>query len=146
MLTIMISFIGFSCGGDAQNILPDELPFPQPFERVINLSLPTNQKIQFENHLYFNDIGLNGVVVVRLGSDQYAAYERTCPVDLDSACAIVEYVPVAAGSSFLRCQCGEAVYRDFSGEPSKSPEPRKLREYATFLSGDFLTVESRIVN
>ncbi len=135
-----------ACKDQNNNFLMDELPFPQPFSKSVNLILPAYQKIEFENHLYFNDIGLNGVVVVRLGEGLYAAYERTCPVDPDSDCAIITHTNSGAGSSYLSCGCGEAVYRDYSGEPSKSPEPRKkLREYLTFLSGTTLTIDSDII-
>jgi len=145
VVSILLTVIS-ACSDDTNNLLPDEMPFPQPFDRTINLTLPAYQQIQFDNHLYLNDIGLKGVVVVRLGQNQYAAYERTCPVEPDSACSIVTYTNSGAGSSYLSCECGEAVYRDYSGDPSKSPEPRKLREYASFLSGNSLTVESTIVN
>jgi nitrite reductase/ring-hydroxylating ferredoxin subunit len=145
-LGTILFFMFSACDDETNNLLPDEMPFPQPFNRTINLTLPAYQQVQFDNHLYLNDIGLKGVVVVRLGENQYAAYERTCPVEPDSTCAIVTYTNSGAGSSYLSCECGEAVYRDYSGEPSKSPEPRKLREYASFLSGSSLTIESTIVN
>lgn len=135
----------FGCNDKGGQIMQDALPFPAPFNLVINVDLPAYQDLAFKNHIYIDDYGLNGLVIVKLEGNQYAAYERTCPVNPNEDCSLVDFVNLGNSSSFLECQCGEAFYRATDGFPTNSPEPRKLREYYSEFSGNTLYVDSSIL-
>lgn len=146
-VSILIVFMSFfvACKDKGDQILQDAMPLPTPFNLVINVDLPAYQDLAFTNHLYIADYGLNGLVIVRLENNRYAAYERTCPVNPKESCSIVDFVNLGTSGSFLECQCGEAFYRASDGFPTNSPEPRKLREYYSEFSGNTLYIDSSIL-
>lgn len=136
---VLMLFFFTACKEENSDVFIDELPPAPPFEVFLNLSLISNQTLQTENHLYLNDVGLRGVVVVKRGENDYAAFERTCPYEPERDCAIVSHVNLGQTASYLECGCGDSFYND-EGFPTSGPSPRKLREYRTQLSGNNLIV------
>lgn len=134
----LMLFTFTACKDENSEVFVDELPLTPPFEVFLNLSLISNQSLKFENHLYLDDVGLRGVVVIKRGENDYAAFERTCPYEHERDCAIVSHLSVAS-ESYLECGCGDSFYND-QGFPTQGPSPRKLREYRTQLSGNNLIV------
>ncbi|PTB96800.1 hypothetical protein C9994_05660 [Marivirga lumbricoides] len=140
LAVVILSFFCFAaCKEENSEAFIDELPLTPPFEVFLNLSLISNQTLQTENHLYLDDVGLKGVVVIKRGESDYAAFERNCPHEPERDCAIVSHVNLGPTGSYLECGCGESFYND-KGFPTSGPSPRKLREYRTQLSGNNLIV------
>ncbi len=141
LILIFTTLLFSSCKDENTETFVDELPFPAPFEVYLNLSLVSNQSLEFEKHLYLNDIGLRGVVVVKRGENDYAAFERTCPFEPEKDCSIISMDP---SQLYLSCDCGNSFY-NLKGFPTNSPSPKKLREYRTQLSGNTLVIDETII-
>lgn len=148
-ISIILLFfsISIACKNEIDpEIFVDELPLPDPFQISLNLSLPAYQSLQFENHLILDDYGINGIIIIKRGDRDYAAFERTCPYEPEKECSRIEFLNLGGtGESRLACECGNSFY-NLSGYPTNSPSPRKLREYYTSLSGRNLYIDNTIVN
>lgn len=122
-------------------VFVDDLPYPDPFQLSLNLDLVSFQSLQFERNVILKEVGLKGVIVVKRGDNDYAAFERTCPYEPEKECSIIS---MNAGQQYLECKCGNSFYT-LSGYPTNSPSPRKLREYYTSLSGRTLYIDNTII-
>lgn len=82
--------------------------------------------------------GHRGVVVVRLSWDQFAAYERTCPLDSTTAVVVSE----DWGSSLLECpKCKTCFIANSDGMPMDGGATScPLYQYSTSYSGGVLWV------
>ncbi|MBK6267051.1 hypothetical protein JKA74_18545 [Marivirga sp. S37H4] len=146
-LVLLSAFALFSsCKDENADALIDELPLPAPFEEYLNLTLVSNQSLQFDNHLYLNDVGLRGIVVVKRGDNDYAAFERTCPYKPELDCSLISHVNLGTSGSYLECGCDEetSFYND-QGFPTSGPSPKRLRQYRTQLSGNTLIIDDTII-
>ncbi len=139
-----LSMILSSCKDEGYNVFIDDLPPTPPFELSLNLSLVSNQNLVLNDHLYRDDVGINGVVVVKVGANSYRAYDRTCPYQPEEPCSRVDYLQLGTESSILFCQCEDANYSAKDGFSTKRPTdtPKRLRQYNTQLSGNILLVNS----
>lgn len=142
-LSVGLLLIFASCKEENPNAFIDELPPAAPFEISVNLDLISSQSLEFQNHLYINDVGLNGIVIVKRSANNYASFERTCPYQPEEDCSRIVFEYIGTGS-YLACNCGDSFY-NLSGFPTNSPSPRKLREYRTDLSGNFLFINNEVV-
>ena len=144
---LLFSFIVLlGCGEENPEVFVDELPLPDAFQLSLNLDLVSFQSLQFENHLILEDYGVNGIIIIKRGDRDYAAFERTCPYEPEKECSRIEFLNLGGtGESRLACECGNSFY-NLSGYPTNSPSPRKLREYFTSLSGRNLYIDNTIVN
>lgn len=141
----VLLFLTFSsCKDEGAAVFIDDLPPTPPFQLSINLNLVSSQNLQFNNHLYVDDAGINGIVIVRRGENDYATFERTCPYQPEDSCSRVSFTNLGTGGSILICDCDDAIYRTEDGYSTRRPTetPKRLRQYATQLSGNNLVVNS----
>ncbi len=145
LLYVIGFFVVFSsCKDEGVGVFIDDLPPTPFFELSINLNLVSSQNLQFNNHLYIDDAGINGIVVVKRGENDYATFERTCPYQPEDDCSRVTFTNLGTGGSIFICDCEDAIYRTDDGFSTRRPTetPKRLRQYSTQLSGNNLFISS----
>lgn len=114
-------------------------------EIVINLSLPDYSSLKFDGGIKeINDTGIRGIVVYRLNSTSYVAYDRNCSYHPnDIYCSTVE---VDFSRLFLKDPCCNSTFNFSDGMPTGGPASRPLIRYRTELAGSVLTITDEIIN
>ncbi|WPP51039.1 hypothetical protein [Catalinimonas niigatensis] len=80
--------------------------------------------------------GYKGIIIYRVNATTYRAFEKASPYRTDEVCA---YMYVDPSGLFLREGCANSVY-DFEGNPSGGVSQFPLRQYQTYLDGNFLNI------
>lgn len=75
--------------------------------------------------------GVNGIILYRFNSDEFLAWERTCPYKPSENCRI----EVDESNSFAICPCCETKYSLIDGSPVSGPSNYSLKAYKTFFDG-----------
>jgi Rieske Fe-S protein len=83
--------------------------------------------------------GYRGIVVYRLGTDQFMAYERACTFDSDNTTAIIKVDP--SGVSATCPVCG-SKYELVYGYPIKGPAKNPLLQYQATYDGNNLLISN----
>jgi hypothetical protein len=82
--------------------------------------------------------GVKGVIVVRQGiGNSYLAFERNCPYQPYSACSTVSLD--RSSRLFMRDSCCNSQF-DLQGQITGGPTSRPLRQYATSVQGNILSI------
>ncbi len=139
MRSVILIFLFAAC---SENLVDDPIPFVAFPEEVITLSLvPALQ--QDGGHYLVNGKGVRGIIVHRVNSTTFRAFERNCSFQPNEACATVDVH--TTGLFMLDACCGSNF--DFpNGNPTGGPAFRPLRQYRTQLSGSTLTVTDEVIN
>jgi hypothetical protein len=87
--------------------------------------------------IYLEEVGFRGIIVYNDGT-RFRAFERACTYDPRSKC---EPVKVDDSTLFMVHECCASVY-NFDGYPTAGPAPLPLREYVTFVEGDYLLIRN----
>jgi nitrite reductase/ring-hydroxylating ferredoxin subunit len=86
---------------------------------------------------YYVSGGYRGLIVYRMTTDEFMAYERTCPYDPDNASARVQVE--SSGITAVDSTCGSRfVLTD--GTPIKGPSGYPLQQYRTSYDGNQLRI------
>lgn len=114
-------------------------------EIVINLSLPDYSSLKFDGGIKeINDTGIRGIVVYRLNSTTYIAYDRNCSFHPnDVYCSTIE---VDFSRLFLKDPCCNSTFNFSDGMPTGGPASRPLIRYRTELVSSVLTITDEIIN
>ena len=83
------------------------------------------------------DGGVKGVIVVRQSAGVFLAFERNCPYQPYSACALVSLD--RPSRLFMRDSCCNSQF-DLKGQITGGPTPRPLKQYSTSLQGSLLNI------
>jgi len=81
--------------------------------------------------------GVKGVIVVRQSGNNYLAFERNCPYQPYSACSTVSLD--RSSRLFMRDSCCNSQF-DLQGQITGGPTSRPLKQYATNVQGNILSV------
>jgi hypothetical protein len=136
VLTLLIE----SCSPD-----PVDDPIPSDiFNPVtLNLNLPAYSALYTNGGwLYYDDVGVRGVIIYRESAATYRVFERTCSYQPNNACATVD---VHQSQLFLHDPCCSSTF-DFSGNATGGPAWRPLLEYVSVLNGSDLTITDEVAN
>lgn len=119
----------------------DEHPVPNyRFTAYIDLGLPDYNRDVFTayNDRFGNRVGVAGVIVYRMGRDEYYVFERYCPHDKKLTCA----VDIAAGNTTAICPCCESEFLIAvpDGDVIDGPSVYSLKAYRTRMDGSYLVV------
>ncbi|MCC2547424.1 hypothetical protein LJY25_13290 [Hymenobacter sp. BT175] len=106
------------------------------FNEQINLSNQQYSALRADNGAAYTNGGVKGLIIVRQNSSSYLAFERNCPYQPYDACARVRIDP---SRLFLADTCCRSQF-SLLGQPQGGPAFRPLRQYATNLSGNILTI------
>lgn len=132
-LLILVFITMVACSTD-----PGDDPIPyQPFpDVVINLNLPAYNNLRSDKGSVYIKDGVRGIILYRLNSNTYYAFERNCSYRPNDACATVD---VHSSTLYMVDTCCGSTF-DFNGNPTGGPAWRPLRRYSTSLNGSVLTV------
>jgi len=125
-----------ACGDSGSDVQP-QIPIVA-FTTTISLLDQQNTALRFDNGVQYVDGGLKGLIVVRQKAGSYLAFERTCPYKPTDACALVS---IDASRLFLADTCCTSQF-SLQGQVQGGPSRYPLRQYATSLSGNFLTISN----
>ncbi len=91
-----------------------------------------------KDDVYGENLSPHGVIVYRLTTDEFKAYERTCPYKPSDNCA----VSIDSTGTYAACPCCGSHYLLHDGYPSKGISEIPLTEYFTSYNGSELFVYS----
>lgn len=136
---IILSQIG-SCTPDLGD---DAIPYTPFADIVIQLNLPTYSKWLSTDggSLELPDGGVRGIIIYRLNSSTYIAFERNCSYHPNDACATVD---IHSSRLYMTDACCQSNFRFPDGEPYGGIAWRPLRQYVTYLNGNALTITSDV--
>ncbi|MEL7001291.1 MAG: hypothetical protein AAFN93_01015 [Bacteroidota bacterium] len=121
----------------------DQIPLTAFDDIFINLDLPEFNDLSFDNSFITLPQGVRGIILYRLNSTTFFAFERNCT-----------FLPNEAGSTvnvdqsrlFMRdTSCGSTFGFD-GGIPTSGPAQVPLRRYRVIQLGRTLTITDEIIN
>jgi hypothetical protein len=125
-------------------LVDDPIPITSFTDEVINLFLPDYSSLRLDGgYKEINNIGLRGVIVYRVSSSVYRAYERNCSFQPNDACATVN---IHGSHLYMTDPCCGSNFSFDEGTPTGGPAWRPLRQYRTQLSGSLLTISDEVIN
>ncbi|MGD1944754.1 MAG: hypothetical protein ACFB0A_00460 [Croceivirga sp.] len=140
-LLIFITLL-ISCENDSaprNPFLPDV-----NFRFELNLNLPLyNELNNIGNPIYVgnNGVGLRGAFVMKIGSDQFAAWEANCPNQTPNDCSTM----TLNGQNAV-CPCDDFEYELFFGQLLTPPEDGSrffnLKPYRAVLTGNSVIISN----
>jgi nitrite reductase/ring-hydroxylating ferredoxin subunit len=137
----LILLILVACTRDLSDDPIPNIPFA---DVVINLGLPDYFSLQTDGGFKeLNTGGVRGIILYRVNSATYFAYERNCSYRPNEACATVN---VHNSGLFMTDPCCNSSFNFSDGNPSGGPAWRQLQRYRTQLSGSTLTISDEIIN
>lgn len=113
----------------------------------INLRLPQYSNLSLiTGHVYLTE-GYRGIVVYRTISDEFVAYDRTCPHNTSQACS---YVSLDSNNIYLKCgqynpswkPCCDSKFDAATGSYNSGPAKRGLKPYFVRRDGDMIYISS----
>ncbi len=125
---------------ESRNQQGDFFP-PVNVDFYVNLNLPSYADLQFTNgYAYELNQGYRqrGIIIYNTGfegQEKYVAFDRSCPVNVDSSCS---YVSVEASGIFFKCgqfkgsnftSCCGSRFVASNGSQIEGPAKRGLRQY-----------------
>jgi hypothetical protein len=129
---ILLSFLVLACNRNERH----PVPYYQ-FDVVINLNLPSyNDLLGVGGWAYIQGAGSRGVVVYRLNSNQFVAFDRHSPADPEGTCPS----PLITNEdNFLQLvdPCSDATFSLLDGSPWSDSSYKEwgLRSYMTYFDG-----------
>ncbi|WP_324674687.1 hypothetical protein [Hymenobacter sp. GOD-10R] len=139
--TVLTGMLGIiACGGDSASEVQPQIPIIA-FTTTISLLDQQNTALRFDNGVQYVDGGVKGtkgLIVVRQKAGSYLAFDRTCPYQPTSSCATVSIDPSRLFFRDTCCTSQFSLQGQIQGGPSRYP----LRQYATSLSGNLLTISN----
>lgn len=139
VLSLLFAILLLGCSPDLSD---DAIPFVNFSDIVMNLSLPAYSDLQTKGYLYVNNGGVKGIIVYKVNSSLYYAFERNCSYTPNNACATVEVDPTGL---FMKDPCCGSLF-NMGGEPTGGPAWRPLRKYQAVLTSNVLTITDDIAN
>lgn len=125
-------------------LIDEPIPFASFPNEIINLFLPEYSVLRSDKgYKEINSIGVRGVIIYRVSSTEFRAYERNCSFQPNEACATVN---IHASGLYLNDPCCGSSFSFDEGEPSGGPAWRPLRQYRTQVSGSTLTISDEVIN
>jgi len=128
--------------GCSPDLSDDPIPY-QPFsDIVINLSLPTYNSLKVDGGFATTGGGIRGIIVYRLNSTTYLAYEKNCSFHPNDACATVD---VDVTGLYMIDPCCGSTFSFSNGAVIGGIAWRPLRQYYTSLDYNELTITDEVL-
>lgn len=121
------------CGGKEDP--SPALPNPVVNEQIV-LSNIQNRALRLDGGYIYHSGGTRGIIVYRQNSNTYRAFERLCPYQPQTHCALVS---VDKSTFFMRDSCCTTQW-NFAGDAIGGPGARPLVQYTAVLSNGTLYV------
>lgn len=129
--------------GCGRELADDFIPITAFPDIILNLSLPENNSLQVDGGYRQLSGGVRGIIVYRINSSTYMAYERNCSFRPNEACATVD---VHSSGLFMFDSCCSSNFSFTDGSPTGGPAWRPLNRYRTQLSGINLIITDEVIN
>jgi nitrite reductase/ring-hydroxylating ferredoxin subunit len=110
-LILIVAFL-FSCNKD-KTVTPNQYIPEYSFSTIINTSLPSYSNLQFPSNpvLITNaGAGIKGIIVMKVGTDDYRAFEASCPNQYPTDCTLLTINGINA-----KCPCDGVEYSLYTG-------------------------------
>jgi hypothetical protein len=142
VLVILSSSCDDNTPNNGQVIIPDV-----PVSITVNMDLPLHYHLQNLGGYTLLDGGNRGIFLVHNFDDEYYAIERTCTLNPDLDCSIIQ---IDTSNIQLRCgtydndtftHCCQSLY-SFDGFVLQGPSQFALKRYNVFKNGSLLTVRN----
>jgi len=130
---IAIVFLLFfaSCGKE-ENYIPD---YPVNYSiTVAEFSIRATNGI-----LLVPNQGVAGLIIVRISTNDYVAFDRCSTVNPEKACAVT---PEDGGVFLALDPCSGGKFSLLDGSPQKAPAKRALKRYALNIAGQQILVRN----
>jgi Rieske Fe-S protein len=116
-------------------------PYNIPYVPVNFYVYPNNidSDLGVSKFKYFPQYGYRGIVVYRMGMDQFLAYDRACTFDSENTTAIIKVDP---SGLFAACPVCGSRYELIDGYPIKGPAKNPLLQYQTTYNGNDLLISN----
>lgn len=121
----------------------DPVPFIPFLDIVVNLNLPEFIGLRTDGGHAVVSGGVRGIILYRVNSSTYLAYERNCSFRPNEACATVD---VHTSGLFMIDPCCGSSFNFSDGNPTGGPAWRALVQYRTQLNSLTLTISSEVIN
>ena len=120
--SIIINFFFISCSKNSLNRNPF---LPEiDFEFTINLNLPIYNNLKFTGgSILLNDFGHKGVILYNLNSNNYLAWEASCPNHEPNSCSKTKIM-----GSLTECECESYQYSLATGQ-LLNPSSNETNQY-----------------
>lgn len=132
------SVVVFSCNKDInKEIIPDVPVYIGPihitdpeYQELFNLTYGTHVEL---DQGYMG----NGIVVVNMGNNEFAAYDCTCTHEIESGCFVR---PDESNSIIVKCKCCGSTYELLNGSVTQGPANYPLKKYKVTFNGEYLSI------
>ncbi len=121
----LILFILTSCNDDEEL---NQVPVV-PVNLSISLDLPLYQTLQNPGGWVYLNGGSMGIIVYRIGPDEFSAFDRHCTFQVESQCQIA--MDEESNVSAVDYTCCNSVFNMLDGGPMSGPARRPLRRMQT---------------
>ncbi len=129
---ILFMLLTFSLGGCVKN---SEHPVPNlPFDITIDLALPSYSSLIGVSGWAYVNVGSKGVIVYRRGIDEFIAFDRHSPADINGDCQFPLF-PDINNYLMLKDSCNNATFSLYDGSAITGSE-YGLRQYQTVWDGN----------
>lgn len=107
--------------------------------------VPVNLQLQIVNYPSLNAVngweyvsgGVKGILIFRISTDEFKAFERNCTYKPSESCAVISVD--STGLAAVDDCCG-SKFSLLDGSVSKSPASKSLKEYVAIYDGSILSV------
>ena len=106
----------------------DPIPLTAFSDININLSLPSSASLRVDGGYLLSNGGVRGIIVYRVSSTSFQAYERNCSYHPNEACATVN---VHSSALYMTDPCCGSNFSFADGTPTGGQAWRPLRRYRT---------------
>lgn len=121
----------------------DPIPYLPFTDILINLSFPEYTALRVDGgHKEING-GIRGIILYRVSTSLYLAYERNCSYHPNEACATVN---IHSSGLYMIDPCCGSTFSFSDGSPMGGIAWRPLRRYRADLNGFNLTITDEVVN
>ena len=128
---IFLLLIGllFSCQKNSSHPVPSI-----PFDITINITLPSYSALIGVSGWAYVSGGSKGIIVYRRGIDEFIAFDRHSPADVNGDCA-TPLTPDTDNYLQLNDECNDATFSLYDGSPISGSD-FGLRQYQTSWNGN----------
>jgi hypothetical protein len=128
LILLPITFLA-GCNKNRTNPVPNI-----PFDIQIDISLPSYNSLNGVGGWCYVNGGSRGIIVYRKSIDDFVAFDRHSPADIDGTCPSPLF-PDADNFLQLNDTCNNAKFSLYDGTPISNSE-FALRQYATAFDGN----------
>ncbi len=128
--------------GCQPDLSDDPIPYIPFTEIIINLSFPEYASLRTDGGYKEISGGVRGIILYRINSTSYNAFERNCSFHPNDACATVN---THSSGLYLTDPCCGSTFNFSDGNPSGGVAWRPLRRYRTQLTGTTLSITDEII-